>query len=89
MADSIADKAPTDDSTDTGTGASTDSGDNNYTDQAACVYPDLIIFNGTNYTESKPGELLYVDDDGSSLDLELLALVANETIPGYNTTTAP
>ena len=42
------------------------------------VFPDLITFNGTNYTESAPGNLNYYDDQGNLLNVTMF-VPANQT----------
>ena len=45
-------------------------------DDVGCVFPNLIIYNGTNYTDSTPGSLNFYDSQGSLLDLA--AIIAPE-----------
>ena len=35
-------------------------------------YPDVVIVNGTNYTDGRRGDLVYRDENGVVLDLNLL-----------------
>ena len=61
---------------------------NETTPSSPCLNPDLILFNHTSFTAANPGELRFVDSNGSVLDLALLAALANETIHYQNVTTA-
>ena len=41
-------------------------------DNVQAVYPDIILFNNTNYTDSRRGDLIYRDNGGVVLRLDLL-----------------
>ena len=38
-------------------------------DSAGWVYPDLLVYDGTNFTETGPGQMTYADAEGNVLNL--------------------